>query len=158
MSCVSSIYSNVSRTLRLRLPTKPKKIVFPAPSEPPIETVTDFALPMTLPQTSIVIAEPPTRPKRKAATKATRAIQPSHKRKRSSPSITESDESMASTQTCPPNLSANTAPSRQKRRQILKQQQISPNRFNRFNPNFALQNAQFKRADLNRISLSELLD
>ena len=79
---------------------------------------------MALPQTSIVITEPPTQPKRKAATKTTVALQRTHKQKRSSPSITESDESRASTQTCPPNLSSNSAPARQKRRQMLKQQQI----------------------------------
>ena len=97
MSAVSSIHSNVSRALRVRMPTKPKKTIVPAPPQPPIETVTDFAAPMTLPQTSVVIAEPPTRPKRKAASRATEALQPSHKRKRSSPSITESDETLAST-------------------------------------------------------------
>ena len=86
--------------------------------------VTDFAPSMILPQTSIVIAEPPTRLKRKAATKATEASQPSQKRKRSSPSVTESDKSLASTQTCPPTASSNSAPSRQKRRQMIKEQKI----------------------------------
>ena len=124
LSCVSSIHSNVSRALQVRMPTKPKKKIVPAPPQPPIETVTDFAPPITFPQTSIVIAEPPIWTKRKAATKATTAIQPSYKRKRSSPSISELDESMASTHTCPPKLSSNTAPSRQKRRQMKKQQQI----------------------------------
>ena len=79
---------------------------------------------MELPLTSIVIAEPPTRPKRKAATKSSEALQPIQKRKRSSPSITESDESLASTQTCPPTISSSSAPSRQKRRQLIKQTQI----------------------------------
>ena len=77
MSCVSSIYSNVSRALRVRMPTDLKKTIVPAPPQPPIETVTDFAPPMTLPQTSIVIADSPSRPKRKAATKATTAFPPS---------------------------------------------------------------------------------
>ena len=57
---------------------------------------------MTLSQTSIVIAEPPPRPKRKSDMRATTTAQPSQKRRRSSPSITESDESMASTQACSP--------------------------------------------------------
>ena len=107
MSCVSSIHSNVLRALRVRMPTKLKQTVDPAQPQTPIETVIDFAPPMTLPQTSIVIAEPPARSKRKAATKASTAIQPSHKR--SSPSITELDESMASTHNCPPNLLGKTA-------------------------------------------------
>ena len=62
--------------------------------------------------------------KRKAATKATEALQPSQKRKRSSPSITEPDESLASKQTCPPTVSSTSAPTRQKRRHMIKQQQI----------------------------------
>ena len=48
-SCVSSIHSNVSRALRLIIPSKPKKIVVPAPPKPPSETTTDFALSVTLP-------------------------------------------------------------------------------------------------------------
>ena len=74
MSAVSSIHSNVSRALRVRMPTKPKKTLVPAPPKPPSENVIDFAPPMALPQTSIVIAEPPTRPKQNAATKATEAF------------------------------------------------------------------------------------
>ena len=60
MSCVSSIHFNVSRALRMRMPTKPKKTTVPASPQPTTETVTDFATSKTLPQTSIVIAEPPT--------------------------------------------------------------------------------------------------
>ena len=101
-SCVSSIHLTLSRALRVRMPTKTKNIVVPAPPNPPYETNTDFTLPMTVPQTSNVIAEPPSSPKRKAAMRATTTTQPSQKRRRSSPSITESDESMASTKTCPP--------------------------------------------------------
>ena len=52
MRCVSSIQSNVSRELRVRKPTKPKKTVVPAPPQPPIEIVADFAQSITLPQTS----------------------------------------------------------------------------------------------------------
>ena len=122
-NCVSSIHSNMSRALRVRTPTKPKKITLPAPPKPSSETTIGFALPMALSQTSIVIAEKPGWPKRKAAMRAT-TTEPSEKRRRSSPSLTESDESMASTQTCPPILSANSEPSRQKRRQMLKEQQI----------------------------------
>ena len=81
---------------------------------------------MELPLTAIVIviAEPPTQPKRKAATKATESFQPTQKRKRFSPSITESAKSLASTQTCPPTTSSTSATSRLKRRQLIKQTQI----------------------------------
>ena len=74
MSAVSSIHSNVSRALRVRMPTKPNKTIVPAPPQPPRETVTNFAPPMTLPQTSIVIAEPPTRPKTKGSFKRYRSL------------------------------------------------------------------------------------
>ena len=121
-SAVSSIHSNV-RALRVRMPTKPKRRVITAPPQPSTDDIGDFAPPMELPLTSIVISEPPRRPKRKAATKATAALQP-FKRKRSSPSIKESDESLASVQTCPPTTSSSTAPSRSKRRQLIKQIQI----------------------------------
>ena len=40
------------------------------------------------------------------------------------PSVTESDESLASVQTCPPTASSSSAPLRNKRRQIIKQTQI----------------------------------
>ena len=122
-SAVSSIHSNVTRALRVRMTTKPKKTVITAPLQPPTDVIGDFAPPMELPLTSIVIAEPPTRPKKKAATKAAAALQPL-KRKRSSPSITESDESLASVQTCPPTTSSSTAPSRSKRRELIQQTQI----------------------------------
>ena len=105
------------------MPTKPKRTVVPAPPQPPSENLSDFAAPMELPLTSIVIAEPPSWPKIKAATKASAAIQPL-KRKRSYPSITESDESLASVRTSPPTTSSSTAPSLNKRRQIIKQTQI----------------------------------
>ena len=121
---VSSIHSNVSRALRVRMPTKSKRTVVPAPPQPPIVIVTDCAPPMTLPTNIVCHCRTTDSSKMKAATKARTAIQPSQKRKRSSPSITESDESMASTQTYPPKLSSNTAPSRQKRRQIIKLHQI----------------------------------
>ena len=124
MSAVSSIYSNVTRALRVRMPVNPKKSLVPAPPQPPTEDVVNFAQPIALPHTSIVTAEPPTRPKRKAATKATKALQPTQKRKRSSPSITESDESLSTTQTCPPTASSTSAPSREKQRQLIKQQHI----------------------------------
>ena len=123
-NAVSSIHSNVTRALPVRMPVKPKKTLVPAPPQPPTESLIDLAPPFVLPQTSIVVAEPPTRRKQKTATKATEALQPTHKRKRSSPSITASDESLVSTQTCPPTASSTSAPSRQKRRQLIKQQQI----------------------------------
>ena len=123
-SAVSPIHSNLTRALRVRMPIKPKKTVVPAPPQLPSENFSDSAPPMELPLTSIVIAEPPSRPKRKAATKATVALQSSTKRKRSSPSITESDESLASVQTCPPTTSSSSAPSRSKRKQLIKQTQI----------------------------------
>ena len=74
-----STVQNSDTALRyaLRMPKKPKKTIVTAPPQPPTEMVTDFAPPMVLPQTSIVIAKPPTRPKRKAATKVTEALQPS---------------------------------------------------------------------------------
>ena len=122
-SAVSSIHSNVTRALRVRMPTKPKRTVITAPPKPSTADMGDFAPPMELPLTSIVIAEPPTRPKSKAATKARAALQPL-KRKRSSPSITESDESLATVQTCPPTTSSSTALSRSKRRQLIKQTEI----------------------------------
>ena len=84
-SAVSSIHSNVTRALRVRMPAKPKRTVVPAPPQPPSENLCEFEPPMLLPLTSIVVAEPPSRPKRKAATKATAALQPLSKRKRSSP-------------------------------------------------------------------------
>ena len=110
-SGVSSIHSNVTRALKVRMPTKPKTTVIAAPPQPPTEDISNFPPPIELPLTSIVIAETTTRPKRKAATKATAALQPL-KKKRSSPSIAESDESLESIQTCPPTTSSSTAPSR----------------------------------------------
>ena len=75
-SAVYSIHLNVTRALRVRMPTKPKRTVITAPPQPTTADMGNFALPKELPLTSIVIAEPPTRPKRKAATKATAALQP----------------------------------------------------------------------------------
>ena len=77
VSTVSSIHSNVTRALRVRMPTKPKRSSSTAPPIQPTETRCDFAVPMEMPSTSIVIAEPPSRPKRKAATKAWAALIPS---------------------------------------------------------------------------------
>ena len=96
-SAVSSIHSNVTRALRVKMPTKSKRSLVPAPPQPPSEILSDFAPPMELPVTSIVIAEPPSRSKRKAATKASAAIQPLKRKK---------------------------SPSRKKRRQLIKQTQI----------------------------------
>ena len=123
-SAVSSIHSSVTRELRVRMPTKPKRTVVPAPPQPPSENLCDFAPTMELPLTLIVIAEPPSKPKRKAATKTTAALQSLSKRKRSSPSITESDESLASVQKCTSTISSSTASLRSKRRQLIKQTQI----------------------------------
>ena len=50
-SAVSSILSNVTRALRVRMPTKPKRTVVPAPPQPPSESFCDFAPPMELPLT-----------------------------------------------------------------------------------------------------------
>ena len=122
VSTVSSIHSNVTRAIRARMPTKPKRQLSTAPPNQPTESSNDFAVPMELPTTSIVIAEPPSRPKRKAATKASVALFPS-KRKRSTVSITESDESATSVQTCPPTTSC-TGATGKKRRQNIKKQQI----------------------------------
>ena len=123
VSTISSIHSNVTRALRVRMPTKPKRSVITAPPKQPAETRSDFAVPMEMPSTSIVIAEPPSRPKRKAATKASAALVPL-KRKRSTPRVTESDESVTSVQTCPPTTSSPGIIARNKRREIIKQQQI----------------------------------
>ena len=124
VSAVSSLHSNVTRALRVRMSVKPKRTLVRAPPQAPSENVTECAPPKELPLTSIVIAEPPSRPKRKAATKATEAFQSIPKRKRSSLSVTEPDESLASIQTWPPTTSSSSAPSRQKRRQLIKQTQI----------------------------------
>ena len=91
ISAVCSIHSNVTRALRVRMPTKPKRTNITMPPKPPAEVTSDFAVPMEMPSTSIVIAEPPSRQKRKAATKASGALKPL-KRQRSTPSVTESDE------------------------------------------------------------------
>ena len=123
VSTVSSIHSNVTRALRVRMPTKPKRSLKTAPPKQPAEIRSDFAVPIEMPSTSIVIAKPPSRPKRKAATKASAALIPS-KRKRSTPSVTESDESITSVQTCPPTTSSPGIIARNKRRQIINQQQI----------------------------------
>ena len=122
VSTVSSIHSNVTRALRVRMPTKPKRSITTAPPKQPAEIRSDFAVPMEMPSTSNVISEPPSRHKRKAATKASAALIPL-KRKRSTPSVTESEESV-SVQTCPPTTSSPGVIARNKRRQIIKQQQI----------------------------------
>ena len=75
-TAVSSIHSNVSRALRVRMPTKPKQTVITAPPKPPAEVTSNFAVPMRMPSSSIEIAEPPSRPKQKAATKASAALKP----------------------------------------------------------------------------------
>ena len=58
ISVVSSIHSNVTRALRVRMSTKPKRRVITAPPKPPAEVTSDFAVPMEMPSSSIVIAEP----------------------------------------------------------------------------------------------------
>ena len=118
VSTVSSIHSNVTRALRVRMPTKHKRQLSTAPPKQPTELSSDFAVPRELPTTSIVIAEPPSRPKRKAATKASVALIPT-KRKRSTVSVTQSDVSV---QTCPPTTSSTGAIGKHKRRQNIKKQ------------------------------------
>ena len=100
------------------MPTKPKRTVITAPPKPPPEVTSDFALPMEMPSTSIVIAEPPSIPKRKAATKASAPLKPL-KRQRSTPSVTESDKSLASVQTCLAQLQVPTHPNETKRDNLL---------------------------------------
>ena len=56
-SAVSSIHSNVTRELRVRMPTKPKRTVITAPPKRPTDDIGDFTPPMELPLTSIVIAD-----------------------------------------------------------------------------------------------------
>ena len=121
VSTVSSFHSNVTRALRVRLPTKPKKQQTTAPPNQPTNSSNDLAVPMGLPTSSIVIAEPPSRPKKKAATKASVTVLPS-KRKRSAISITESDEYVTSIQTCPPTTPSTAAIGKQRRRQNIKKQ------------------------------------
>ena len=53
------------------MPVKPKRTLLTAPPQAPCENVTEHASPKELPLTSIVIAEPQSRLKRKAATKTT---------------------------------------------------------------------------------------
>ena len=108
VSRVSSIHSNVTRALRVRMPTKPKKQQSTAPPNQTTESNNDLAVPIGLPTSSIVIAKPPSRPKRKAATKASVALLPS-KRKRSAISTTESDESVTPIQSCPPTTPSTAA-------------------------------------------------
>ena len=79
--CVSYIHTNVSQTLQVRMLTKPEKIVVPAPPKQPPQSKSEFAPPLTFPQTSIVIAVPPSRSKHKAAMRATPITQPSQNRK-----------------------------------------------------------------------------
>ena len=59
ISVVSSIHSNVTRALRVRMPTKPKRTVITAPPKPAAEVTSDIAVPMEMPSTSTVIAELP---------------------------------------------------------------------------------------------------
>ena len=58
ISAVSSMNSNVTRALRVRMLTKPKRTVITAPPKPPAEITSDFAVPMEMPSPSIVIVEP----------------------------------------------------------------------------------------------------
>ena len=122
VNTVSSIHSNVTRALRVRMPTKQKRSITRAPPKQPAEIRSDFAVPMEMPSSSTVTAEPPSRPKRKAATKASAALIPL-KRKRSTISVTESDESVTYVQNCPPTTSSLGVSARNKRRRIIKQQQ-----------------------------------
>ena len=125
-STVSSIHSNVTRALRVRMPTKPKKQQSTAPPNQPTDSSNDLAVPMGLPTSSVVIVEPPSRPKRKAATKASVALLPS-KRKRFAISTRELDESVTPIQTCPPTTPSTAAIGKQRRRQNMKKQQIENN-------------------------------
>ena len=101
------------------MPTKPKRQLSTAPPNQPTESSNDLAVPMELPTTGIVIAQPPSKPKPKASV----ALIPT-KRKRSTVSVTESDESANSVQTCPPTTSSTGAIGKHKRRQNIKKQQI----------------------------------
>ena len=51
VSTVSSIHSNVTRALRVRMPTKPKRSIITAPPKQPAEIRSDFAVPMEMPST-----------------------------------------------------------------------------------------------------------
>ena len=105
-SCISSNHSNVSRVIRVRMPTMPEKLNVPAPPKQPNQLTSAIAPQLTLTQSTPVIAEQiikelPRRPQLKVNAKTTTTQQPSQKRHRTSPSIAESDESIISTQTCP---------------------------------------------------------
>ena len=65
-SYISLTHSNVSQALRVRMPTKPKKLIVPAPPKQPTHSTSEFAPPFTPPQTTPVIVESPRRLKRKA--------------------------------------------------------------------------------------------
>ena len=111
----------MSRALRVRMPTKPNNT---RAAETTTPNNNRFGAAIDTSQASMVIAEPLSCPKRKAAMRATPRTQPSQKQKTPSPSITESNESMALTQTCPEICQQECVPSRQKRGQMLIEQQL----------------------------------
>ena len=119
VSMVSSIHSNVTRALRVRMPTKPKRSLSTAPPKQPTEIRSDFAVPMEMPSTSIVIAESPSRPKRKAATKASAALIKNVQHPRLPNQMNPSHQYKL-----PPTTSRPGVIARNKRREIIKQQQI----------------------------------
>ena len=55
VSTVSSIHSNVTRALRVRKPTKPKRSITTAPPKQPTQIRSNFAVPIEMPSTSIVL-------------------------------------------------------------------------------------------------------
>ena len=126
-SCVSLVHSNVSRAMRVRKPKMPRKVNLPTPQIQLLQSTSKLTphrsvTHSTLATTEQVIKEPPQRLKRKLTIKTTQPF--SYKRLRKSPSITELDEPLNSTQTFVPIFSFSIAPPRQKHRQLLKQKQI----------------------------------
>ena len=92
--CVSLVPSNVSHALQVRMSVMPMKFCEPAPQNAVIQST-----PITREQ---IIKEPPNGPNRKTTTNINQ--QCLSKRQGISPSITKSDESMISTQKCPPTV------------------------------------------------------
>ena len=54
VSTVSSIHSNVTRALRVRMPTKPNRQLSTAPPKQPTELSSDFAVPMEFPAQALL--------------------------------------------------------------------------------------------------------
>ena len=76
---ISSTHSYVSQALRVRMRTKPSKLIVPTPPKQPTHSTSELAPPLTPPQTIPVIAKPPRRPKRKDGARLTPIMKLSQK-------------------------------------------------------------------------------